>query len=272
MELSAFAQQILFVIVLYKRKPERSPAFNALLKLSGVTIFVYDNSPASSLINDSRIIYRHAPENPGVSKAYNEGSRFALGSNKKWMILFDQDTACDLKFIQKLQEATLRHAESPAFVPYLKDLKGIVSPFGWSMGKGTRINDTAEKLPLDKFRFANSGLLIRLDAFHAAGGYDESIPLDFSDIAFGEKLRKITDHFIVVNTTLPHSFSGSSPLQGNEVAERFHYFCKGALGMGRAFGNFNLYTIRAFMRAVHLMLIYRKSDFIKIFFQSVRNS
>lgn len=275
MSIKEFVGDILFVIVLYKKKPEESAAFRSVQKIDGSltpdSLFIYDNT-CEPVLTEIAATYRHDPANSGVSRAYNEACRLALNWQKKWLLLFDQDTAFENSFIQDLFLITGQHPRSRVFVPILEDEKGIVSPFRWSYGKGKRIKVVAGKLPLRKFRFANSGLLIGTDSFFEVNGYEESIPLDFSDIAFGEKLCRITDHFIVVNTKLTHSFSGSISLPEGDALERFNHFCNGAFAMGKTFGDGYLYFVRALIRAVNLMILYRNNGFIKIFLQRARNN
>ena len=266
-------EEIFFVIVLYKKRPEESEAISSLLpilkkSLKEFSLLIYDNSPQPSPIPYHNIIYRHDPKNHGVSKAYNEALPIALSCKKKWMLLLDQDTALNESFFRNLDSTTRQYPHSIVFVPTLKDRKGIVSPFLWTRGKGKRIDSVHARLALDKFRFVNSGALIETDSFSKAGGYDEKIPLDFSDIAFGENLRKITDHFVVVDSILQHAFSDSSSLTYNEAIERFSFFCLGALNMGRTFGPLSLYYFRALLRGLHLTIKFKRIAFIKTVFTS----
>jgi len=274
MELSGLIDEILFVIVLYKRKAEASQAFNGIRKLSELTpnpvsIFLYDNSPEPSIPEDATVIYRHDPENSGVSKAYNEAFISASRMKKKWLLLLDQDTFFETDFIKKLPEALQKNSGSVAFVPVLFDKYGSVSPFRWLLGRGIRTPDVPDRSPLRKFRFVNSGLLIKCEAFQNAGGYPESIPFDFSDIAFGENLRKVTDHFIVVKTSMQHSFSGSEKISLEVAAHRYVHFCKGAFAMGRTFGSHSLYFLNALLRGLNLSVAYKNIIFLKTFFKQL---
>jgi GT2 family glycosyltransferase len=270
MDTSVFLEQILFVIVLFKRKPEESPAFEAIRSLSiqsnhPLSLFIYDNSPEPAEGKLPFGFYHHDPGNGGVSKAYNEAFRVAGDLNKKWMLLLDQDTHIDEAFILRLPAVVQQHAESVAFVPILTDERGPVSPFRWSLGRGIRIRIADYKLPLKDFRFLNSGLLIACDAFQKAGGYHESIPLYFSDIAFGENLKKVVRHFVVIPVTIRHPFSASEKIQLNDALMRYRYFCIGAAGMGRIFGPAILYYLRALLRGLKLSAKYQSLVFLKHF-------
>jgi rhamnosyltransferase len=274
MNFSDFIKEVLFVIVLYKKKPEESLALKVLhqnLLPEHILVFLYDNSPEPTVTNLVNTIYLHDPFNSGVSKAYNQACKLATQQNRKWLLLLDQDTALDIKLIEQLRLAVSEHNNSVAFAPVLKDKKGIVSPFRWSLGKGRRITLLRSKLPLKKYRFANSGLLVQTNAFRNAGGYEESIYLDFSDIAFGEKLKKITDHFVVVEICLEHQFSGSTVVLENEAISRFTHFCAGALSMGKIFGSRYIYVVRVLLRALRLMVLYKNTVFVKMFLNSVKN-
>src|SRR5688572_24441325 len=104
MKLDAFVDEILFVIVLYKKQPAESLAYISIRNATQGSsvqpaIFLYDNSPEAHTLNVGGIIYRHDPENGGVSKAYNEGFLVARDTEKKWLMLLDQDTAPDADFL-----------------------------------------------------------------------------------------------------------------------------------------------------------------------------
>lgn len=272
MDLSKFFEELLVVIVLHKPRPENSSAYASIQTALNILpvlpeIFLYDNSPQNASLNHLQVTYFHDPRNSGVSKAYNDAAVIAAKQNKKWMLFLDQDTNVDQGLFEKFARAMSAHPESVAFVPGMKDRKGLVSPFYFASGRGRRIKTLPEKLSLKAFRFINSGLLIKHSAFIQAGGYDERIPLDFSDIAFGERLSKITDHFRIINATLDHSFSATAKLPLKEALTRFHYFCRGALIMGKISGRVYLYNIRTFIRASYLVCKYRNFGFIKIFLQ-----
>jgi rhamnosyltransferase len=276
MKLSHFLDQVLFVIVLYKRAPEQSPAFVFLQEVAArencsVSVFLYDNSPLAQELNYNSVFYRHDTENNGVSKAYNEAALYAEGLGKKWLMLLDQDTRPEEPFLEPLIEAIHHHPNNFVFVPRLQDEKGLVSPFRWRLGRGKRIKLTEHCLSLDQYRFVNSGLLIGLRAFKAARGYEESIPLDFSDIAFGEKLRAFTRHFIVTKSVWQHSFSGSTPSRKEEASARFNFFCSGSFKMGEAFGSPHILLMRALGRSIWLSIRYREISFIRIFFRHTLN-
>lgn len=277
MEIHNFLKEILFVIVLYDRHPEESESFLSLRAMRAIvptgSIFIHDNSkePATGL--DSEIVYRHDARNPGVSRAYNQALDVAIEQRKKWMLLFDQDTAFTEHFFSKLYTSTLSCRESIAFVPVLRDSTGIVSPFRWMMGRGWRIGDhpMQKKLSLKRYRFANSGLLVECEAFRKVGGYEETIPLDFSDVSFGEKLRQVTTSFTVVDAVLKHDFFETKVSSTDETLDRFRLFCRGGFEYSRSMGAWLSY-VSILWRAIHLSLSRRTFTFIRIFLMHCRGS
>lgn len=272
-DLQRILGDLLIVVVLFQRRPEESQAVMSVNEaLAGLPaqpkIFIYDNSPLATVV-DSSMIYVHDPSNGGVSKAYNKAAEFARTAKKKWMLLLDQDTTIVPELFRSWCESQIRHAGSVAFVPRMIDAQGPVSPFVLFMGGGRRMASRRETLPLARYRFVNSGLFIQCEAFAAVGGYDEKIPLDFSDVSFGQRLRKATDHFVVVDCTLQHDLSSTVRLSLAEAVRRFGYFCRGARSMRLQSRSGYQYVARAFLRALHLTVIYRKISFVRTFLNSV---
>lgn len=271
MALKDFLNEILVVIVLFNRKASEAEAFQSLMRqgdiFSNVVVFLYDNSATASAIEHPNIIYRHDPDNNGVSKAYNEGFKIAEARGKQWMLLLDQDTQFDSSYFTALRNSVFENSAAVAFVPKLRDRYGITSPFRWLLGGGVRTTTSAQQLPLNRFRFLNSGLLIHRRAFENARGYEEAIPVYFSDIAFGERLaRGGMTHFVVVDVTLQHSLSSTESISWQDALLRYQYFRIGAMAMGKKFGNLPVYYARAILRGIMLSWRYKKLVFIKSFF------
>lgn len=273
MELPHFLDELLVVIVLYRMKPAESAAYTsvrtALNNYSALAeIFIYDNSPTSAAVNRDSVTYYHDPSNSGVSKAYNHASIHAQANGKAWLLFLDQDTSVTLDFFRSLAKAIAVHPESVAFVPRMMDEKGMLSPFRFSHGRGKRVSSIAETLSLEQYRFINSGLFIRFSAFVGAGGYNPQIPLDFSDIEFGCRLKKVTDHFRIIDVPLRHGFSGNDD-NAEASLKRFRFFCLGAAVMGKESNHFFLYMMHTFVRACHLSFRHKDVRFLREFFQRI---
>lgn len=267
MDLRNFLDQLLVVIVIFKIRPEETVALKSLQTAFNVLqsfpdIFLYDNSPHPSQVPGNSITYIHDPLNSGVSRAYNAAAVHAASKGKQWLLLLDQDTHVSAALFEKFGSALHAHPRSVIFVPLLMDARGLLSPFRFERGRGRRIDHPPGRLPLEKYRFVNSGILVRHSAFLSAGGYDERIPLDFSDISFGERLKSITKHFDVIDVPLQHHFSNEHGVSLEDALARFQYFCTGALRVGRNSGALYLYLLRIFLRAGQLSLRYKNPRFI----------
>jgi GT2 family glycosyltransferase len=226
-----FLQDLLIVIVVFEKNPSDTEAFKSLNSIrKGAMLVLYDNSPFPHPCSEiENAIYYHDPSNSGVSKAYNVAGKLAKVNNKKWLLLADQDTVFPDLLLQKYLHAISYYTSLKVFGPSLFDHVGLVSPFSFNRGKGNRIEFLKSGVyEIVKFRFANSGLLISLEAFEAAGGYDERFPLDYSDIVFADRLSKSYTEFVLVDEQCYHAFSGSEKNSDLRTIARFNTFCLAA--------------------------------------------
>jgi len=256
-------RDIFFVIVIYNKRVD--DVLRSVLPFSCELgdVFVYDNSPRQQSITTQNIIYIHNPENGGVSAAYNAAYEIATERRKKWLLLLDHDTICTTEYLDELERQITQHPDTSVFVPRLCANGNVVSPFRWMAGRGWKINVNKNVYPLNRYRFANSGALVSCTAFGRICGYSEKIKLDFADIAFGERLLSITDHFVVVNAELQHDFSATQTQQSKTALARFKMFCTDAHAMQDEFGNGLVLRINTLLRACKLTLRHRNLSFLK---------
>lgn len=234
---SLFAEDTLFVIVIYNCVITQSIAFQSLLNtdasLHAKDIFVYDNSVSAQEIPSINgiIHYYHNPFNAGVSAAYNKGFSKAKQLNKKWLLLLDQDTKLPTDALKKYIQNISIYSDKSIFVPTLMDGDQRVSPFKLRWGRGIKI--TSRQPGVHSFRHLcviNSGLLISSKLFESAGGYDERFPLDFSDLVFVERLSLLTSEFVLVDTLFLHSLSSQQDkhVPTSVLLSRFKKYCLAA--------------------------------------------
>jgi rhamnosyltransferase len=268
------SDDILTVIVLYHLNLQDAPAFKSLTAARRPNnvkgeLFIYDNSPDRQVIAPTElwnVHYVHNPSNPGVSKAYNEASVHAMSLGMKWMLLADQDTYFPFDIFDRYHLACAEH-HGGLFAPILVDDGGIVSPFTQRFGRGTRLKiHPVGKMNLNDACAINSGLLVSLDLFRKAGGYDERVRLDFSDIHFFQKLKPFTEHFVVLNVVCRHTLSSSPETKLKDALNRFIIYLEGSRITGRAFGNALLYECNAILRAIRLSWQYRSLRFFGTLF------
>ncbi len=266
---------ILIILVIYEIKMEASQAFVSLSRAMDFmetrgSLFVYDNSKhRQSIPNDSPwlITYQHNPENPGVSKAYNEGHRAAKESGKKWMMLCDQDSEFPFNIFKKFSDSMVPtgNPQPELLVPIMEDQDGIVSPFRFKWGKGLRIKKAENGFhSLKDLKFINSGLLISTCLFEKSGGYDERFPLDFSDLAFIKRTMKQHEDFMLVEAVCKQRLSSifDSP---HQALTRFKIFIVSSRIYGKEYGTNWLQWVQSFFRAVKLTIRSNETGFFFIF-------
>ncbi|MBS1979127.1 MAG: glycosyltransferase [Bacteroidetes bacterium] len=263
---------ILVVVVIYRTPVESTPAWNSLLlnrynKEKSLDVLIYDNSPSPQNMPEQsslNILYMHDHRNPGVSTAYNKAARLAKGLNKDWLLLLDQDTEWNQSALSMYLETAVSHKDVKVFAPSVSDEMGLLSPFRFQWGSGRRLPDWKKELiDLSYYSVVNSGLLISVRVFCEAGGYDESIPLDFSDIDFCHRLARAGINAQHIPCVLKTRHSSSVPQVAESAIQRFWLYCKGAAMFARRTRDL-IIPIRQHLRSVHLSLRYRNFQFIFI--------
>jgi rhamnosyltransferase len=271
MDVSLLHQKLLIVLVLYRKGYSESKAYPVLEKIGQATadkfLLIYDNTPDVQSIDISYAFYWHDAHNGGVSKAYNKGAALAAHLGKEYLMLLDQDTVLDNSYFEHLARALAQPGQAlQVHVPVIKDKKGILSPFHWKYKRGIRLRRLQLCFDLPHYRFINTGAVIPVMLFHLAGGYDEKLPVDFSDIEFGERLLRVTDHFYVLPVSLQHDFSGTNRLTYPEAMTRFRVFYQASCYMKYKESSL-LYLLHAVARAWRLTVLYQNVTFLKILFR-----
>jgi GT2 family glycosyltransferase len=271
------SNSILFVIVLYKCRLSDSLTYlsiiNSLHNLEfKPDLLVYDNSPdeqdLSAYDNEKlNVIYMADKLNGGVSKAYNYAAAIA-GDEKKWLVLFDQDTVFPADFIQVYIKAIHANPNEKLFAPVmLTEDDKIISPCNFKLERGFYGKDKEPGIYSLKSRsLINCGLCINLGSFREIGGYNEKIKLDFSDHDFVSRFsRNITDCFVLIDLKVKHQLSTTSKNTLTADMIRFEYYLEGAAQFSSSFGTATLLKINAFLRALKLSVVHKHFIFIKFF-------
>jgi len=280
------ANAILAVLVLYRTRLEDSETFISLsnsLKNSNLRmdIVVYDNSPtpmvteSDSIRDNWRIHYVHDETNPGVSKAYNEGFRIAKKLNKKWLLLLDQDTFFPENAFVEYSKAIQENPGICLFTPIVVSKNKIISPCRYFLNRGYSLR----KVKPGVYNFhikslINSGMLIHVEAFGRAGGYNENIRLDFADHCFIDKYKANYSNFAVINLRCLQSFSGKQHLTLDSALARFAHYCEGARNRAVTKPDYFLLMLLTILRSAKLSLKYMNLQFFVTFYNCflVRNS
>ena len=263
--------QILTVLVLHNMDLQDSVAYQSLtrsLRFHNIKayLFIYDNSPIRQTIPESdcwEISYFQDAANPGVSRAYNLGSVFANRLQKKWLLLADQDTTFPDDIFEKYLHSMNLHPDCAVFAPILNDTKGVVSPFKPGLTSGVRLKKSvAGRQSLSQIHAINSGLMVGLQMFESAGGYDERFKLDFSDIVFFSRLKHQTQYLVIVDAPCQHGHSSQQKGNTEFVLNRFNGYLHAVSILDNGRKTRMAFFIRACMRAVKLSLQHKSTRFV----------
>lgn len=267
--------KILVVIVLYGIKLEDSLTYQTLnlsVKESNLIIdlFVYDNSPSYNKVdvqnNNFNIIYKSDITNSGISKAYNKAADYARKCEKKWLLFLDQDSNIPKNLFYVFKESKDKFSSEKLFVPILKQNNTILSPCKFKFMKGSSFSSVLPGiLSLANVSVFNSGIFINLNAFIKVGGYDENVPLDFSDHSFIFRYKRWFSNIVVIPIVIEHELSSQSSDQ-KIILRRFIQYCKGVKAFSSIEGGKGLLFFWTALRAVKLSFQFKNFQYIKILF------
>ncbi|MFT7420312.1 MAG: GT2 family glycosyltransferase, partial [Arcticibacterium sp.] len=138
------------IMVLYNQKISESKTYKTLLRsfqnialTEHIDLFIYDNSPVpmpenmASELDVFNITYTSDVDNPGITKAYNEGFKWAKSQGLNWILLLDQDTEMSNNAIEHYVKAINKENKISVFAPILLlSNNKIFSPFKQIFRKG----------------------------------------------------------------------------------------------------------------------------------------
>jgi GT2 family glycosyltransferase len=211
---------IQFIIVLYKQALGSSASFLSLQKAleeigERASLFVYDNSPEEQKIPDSIVTqfldftYVHDAENRGLSVAYNLGAEHARMEGKQWLFLLDQDTKFPSNALKSYLKEIAANPDINLFAPILQIANGLfMSPCHYKYKWGKLMKSVHPGMySFENTAPVNSGICVNLNAFLAAGGYNERIRLDGADYQFIERFKKNNTRYLVLDVCFHQDFS-----------------------------------------------------------------
>jgi GT2 family glycosyltransferase len=271
---------VLSVIVLYKCDLRNSISFNSLLKAvensEGVLeLLLYNNSPEInidtsafeqekinvSLINDNT--------NSGVSKAYNLAHSITNEEGKKWLLLLDQDTQLPSDFFSVFFEQRKKDAEERErlYIPVIKSNNRIISPAQSFLYRGfMKKKVQTGSMDIKNLAIINSGAIVKNDLFESAGGFNKEVQLDFSDVSFFRRVKKIYSKVFVLNVECSHSFSGLEYDNYEKVLNRFKIYNRNAVAFSKEKGVRKTFVfITVLIRAINLSMKFRTLNFLRSF-------
>lgn len=265
---------IIAVVVLYKCKIEDSKSiktFSDSIINAGwkkVDLVIYDNSPEYNTCISENSVFRihYIPDsaNSGVSRAYNSAFKIGYELGKKYILLLDQDTEVASSYCSELNLLDEKHS---IIVPRLKSKDVIISPCRYKFGRGTSLNSKECIQGVAKMKgrnFLNSGSLVSISLFGKVGGYDETLPLYFSDFNFFERAKCFVGYYYQMNVTFNHEMSSNDESNFDKFIYRFELYCDGAYKCYKTpIGTF-IMIVNVLLRAIKLGFKYKTFCFLKI--------
>lgn len=235
-------KQILVVIVLYKCNIDNSTAFisavNAANKASIIpSFYIFDNTPGNKyhsqgkILNGFNVEYVFSDVNLGVSGAYNRAYEYAVDNDMNWIVLLDQDTHISSDYFSEFIKAKSK-SDCLLFAPVLRDIQSskILSPCNYILGRASHMKSAESgTYKLNNKSFLNSGLIVSTRLFELTGGYNEKLPMYFSDFNFIDRCRKYIDSYYLLNTTFCHSMSSNDKSDIDSFLPRFKMYMDGAM-------------------------------------------
>lgn len=257
--------KILPIVVIYNIDWKLCNIYKSLFSQYGKEILLYDNSikDFNKIYKSKSIHYIHDKSNSGVSTAYNCGAKWAKKHGFSHIVLFDDDTILPPQYIDLLYEAIRNNPNSNIFVPTLKYNNGerIFSPINVS---GLKRNKQLKpnRYSLKRYLPVNSGSCINIKCFFSVGGFNEKIPLDFSDFDFFTRLSKNTDSFRLIDCQGEQYFSNNET-EPNKLIERYKLYLQGA----KEFCHPYKIQLQVFKHSLSLFVRTHKIVFIKLYFK-----
>ncbi len=242
---------VLAVLVLYQMEASRSPALTSFVQALKETalarhfkLLIYDNSTSRSSLPDAKplpLSYIHDPANGGLTGAYNTALGLAEKEGHEWLLLLDQDTVVNASYLKELWRRLLKLARNrhcAALAPRLLAENEIISPARvlWG-GRLLPVDNTLSGIAPWEIVALNSGVLLRVSALRALGGFNSEFWLDYLDHWLFNRLHRAGYVAYVLDAELRHSLSvrnmAEMPLDRYKnilLAEgRFYRCCKSPL-------------------------------------------
>jgi rhamnosyltransferase len=233
----SFINELLAVVVLYKKKPSQSISLECIEKqkhANEIQTLLVDNSPEALQEETLKTHYEyiHQPENPGVSRSYNMAAEKAKSMGRKWLLLLDDDSSLPSDYLEQIHETVSQFPCYLVFAPIVSTERGVISPCRYHFHRGSELGKIETGPQTFKGKsLVNSGLVLDVCVFEKTGGYNERIPLDYSDHYFVRQLNKHQIKVVVCKVGFAHQLSAQEQKKNEIEIWRFRFFCRGAIEM-----------------------------------------
>jgi len=232
-------------IVSYNPGPEVRLALCSVLSQVS-TVFVIDNASSrksevalSELCSELGAVLIVNKDNIGVAGAYNQAASMAISQGYEWMLLLDQDSVAPVGLVQQLMRGANRWGG--------RRLPAVVCPL--SIGS----NPSGHQCAVPDADMAvqtcmNAGSIVKLAAWEAVGGYDESFFVDYVDHEFCFRCRQHSWEVVQVcgavmvhspGSPTRHRFLWKRPITSNHSALRRYYITRNQILFYRKYWRFD---------------------------------
>lgn len=234
----------LYLVVLYKQKYSDSQTLRSFSEFNfgknkNNFFVVWDNSPSSDtsgteierFLYTENVEYIHTPENTALSKIYN--ICLEKYSDFDFFLIFDQDSKIMRPdYDSYIEKVILENPEINIFLPQIYSQGKLYSPGKFWVFKGWHYKNLLAGIHKDKFYTAiMSGTCVRIDFLKKYNiKFNEKLSLYGIDTCFFTDIRKIDNHFYVLEERLDHDLS-ENHLIGEELKNHTRLYLEGALIM-----------------------------------------
>ena len=210
-------ESIQIVLVLYKLKLKDSLTYQSFTKYIKKTsikyeLLVYNNSPEVIIEKEDGYLLVNSANKEMLSGAYNYALKLAENTNKKWLLLLDQDTELTEHFFGELEiflKSNLKQRFG-AVVPVLFKGKYHLSPISFSPVFGPFLSYKSVDSNVDTnicVSAYNSAAMVDVEFMKSIGGFSSEYPLDMLDHWYFYQMYKAKKPIYVLNARIEQNLS-----------------------------------------------------------------
>lgn len=226
-------KDLFFVVVLYKTSLEDSKTINSLGNIikENSNLFVFDNSPVRQYENENfqfksfTVCYYHDATNPGLSTAYNSALDECSKSNKKWLLLLDQDTTFTKEYLEEIER--LDYDKIPdkvvAIIPRVISLsdRRSIAPVKMFLGGICRPVDAEGGVVNIPISGINSGTILSVSYMNTIGGFSTDYTLDMLDHWYFRKIVQDNKKCYLLKSSVYQDLSVFGNFEDNISIQRY---------------------------------------------------
>jgi hypothetical protein len=206
------------VIVLYRCTLSESKSFRTLTEnLEQISIdyelIIYNNDSKTYIPEVKDILIVNSDGNNMLCGAYNFALERAVEFNRRWLLLFDQDTNITLDYLNEIEgfiKNNSLNSKYIAAVPLLKKNNLHLSPIVFSPVFGPYLTYKAVERNSEKKQCIsayNSATLLQVNNMKSIGGFSSKYPLDMLDHWYFYKFYKSNKQIYIMNCILEQDLS-----------------------------------------------------------------